>query len=141
MIYVLLRRDYDEVEDCTVVEGPAGIDVFKLGKEFKNEFTYVKLGRPEYPSTEGIPGFPYVPTGISSGSIVPGQIYLQQDSPQYLEWNAARIRIDAEWRDRRETKIVEWKKKYPGDDLDSMFLSLLINDHGFKVLESTQVWV
>ena len=145
MIYVLYMCDYEDFEMRGVFDGPKGVDVEALCDQFHANFDHRTLGRPEYPKYNG----PLEQQPIYYGSVCSGSVYHSvvgsgcltgavsnptpfRESPQYKAWEREYVKVRDEWNAKREEKLALFQQKYPGETLETMFISFLRVEYGFK---------
>jgi len=140
MFYVIGKRDYEEYSFVGLLEGPnltSPLDIDKLADDFLSEFNQPKLGGINYPEYKG----PKTKTNNEPGFLYSGISLADSFSEEYKEWISECNEIRDQWIKRREDKIEEWKEKYPGNDIQEMFLSYLEIEHGLKKVECTHVYI
>lgn len=132
-LYLVLNREYSDVDVVGLFEGPPGLDIAAEHERFQKQFNYHGLGYPVYPEYTGPRETPNEKsagqprTSCCSGSVVVGDSQGSPipDSPEYKAWQAECQRIGKEWDARREAKLAEQRALYPGEQPWDMFLSYL----------------
>lgn len=150
-LYLVMNRDYSDVDVVGLYEGPPGLDIAAEHERFQKQFNYHGLGYPVYPEYTG----PRETANEKSAgqprtSCVSGSIYVSDpqgvpvpDSPEYEAWRAECQRISKDWDVRREARLAEVRALYPGDQPWDMFLSYLERALGLRKMaeEVQQVWL
>lgn len=136
MLYVL--QSYDDHEFHGLFEGPVGLDIETIHRNFMSEFDWHKFETiVQQPYTD--PTTPLVYGPCSSGSIPPGTPIPVTSSHEYIKYNEQRVKYEAHWRKSRQTKITEYATKYGGTELSEIFLNYIQKEHGLHKIDCTTV--
>jgi hypothetical protein len=151
-LYVIAATDYSSVSVFGVFEGPAGLDLMEIAREFNH-----------YWHGEGLPPqevFPYdgpfkkykqsSTASICSGAfyespvaVAPGQlgVYLvaDADSPEYKAWQEKTSKAHGEYWQRRQDRMEELRKKYGGAEQEEVCLNFLLKEHGLRKLDDAVI--
>lgn len=139
MLYILMEPSDEGYSGVTgVYEGPDGLDIDGLAEAFFSQFDWRGLGKHNYPEYAG-PKQPLHYGPCSSGSLPEGTMVMDISSPEYVQWDAERKKMNQEWARRRESRIREVAQMYPGKDLQEMFLSYLSIAVGLRKRDDVKV--
>jgi hypothetical protein len=152
-LYVVAATEYSSVSVFGVFEGPAGLDLTEIAREFNH-----------YWHGEGLPPqehFPYdgpfkeykqsrMAGAVCSGAIVgnypdsiPGKpgVYLvaDADSPEYKAWAEKTEAARRAYWERREARMEELRKKYGGAEQEEVCLNFLLKEHGLRKLDDAVI--
>jgi hypothetical protein len=153
-LYVIAATEYSSVSVFGVFEGPAGLDITEIAREFNH-----------YWHGEGLPPqevFPYdgpfkeykqsrMAGAVCSGAFAatdyyptiegkPG-VYLvpEVESPEYKAWQKKTEAARRAYWERREARMEELRKKYGGAEQEEVCLNFLLKEHGLRKLDDAVI--
>ena len=140
-LYNLYEQDYDSIEFHGVYEGPTGLDIGKLHKEFTDRLRPVKARYPKYNGQR----VKYVPLRPAHGVCCSGAYdenwaidgtIEDVTSQEYKDWLQKTQMVTRRVQEENEAATKTMKMLYPGKDETEMFLSYLKQEKGFKEVKS-----
>lgn len=133
MIYILFDDNEDSPSIREVYQGPT-LDIKALRTKFYDKHYHSILGTPQVLVYQGS----MKPVDLSTPTFSAGSGYIfplnspDTESPEYKEWDKRRKQFWQEWEQKEKQVKESIALRYPGKDLEEMFVSYLKMECGLK---------